>query len=686
MLLLLPWLALALPPEVTVAMTTGDCATVHELLPSPSADEERLVVGYCANMQGESKRATDLLEAVTQGVYGDYARLARAESLITLGQAEDALKVLADLELPGAAGRRVALLRGRALILQGRSLEARPALRALLDTDLRDEALYWLAAGAEDRGDTQPAIEAYRGLWASSVRGDGAERAAARLHALGAPVPDLKSSDGRALVARRVQALEDARRYGDALGYRKQIVQAEPDHPLGRPVAMARASALGRDYPGALRIYRELYGAADEATGPPARLFDYALHTSRTGDYDTAAVLYTRLIALHPNTPEAVTASFKLGYLKVDRAEWAEAIPLLRAHLSRHPDAIDADETRWWIGWALHQLGKIPAAHEAWAGLIQHHPNSSLVPAARYWKARSEEDPKTQREGLRRVLKLHPFTGYAAYAAHHLDHRFAPQPSPVRPSWPQPLAEHPAIERFEALLSLGLLAEAREELRPAVEVGKGPRDADLALAWALIEAGAVREGQALARRYCGTPGGTQDRTAAGACWPRPAWPVVSAHSTKHDLPPLLAYGVMVTESALDPNAVSLADARGLMQLMPAEAERLHQDLYGDRPWHPDLLFKPSYNVTLGVTELGQKHAALHGAVEGLSLVPAIAAYNGGETAVRRWIEEQGGQPAFDVFAEQISFTETRRYVRSVLGTMMLYRHVYGDEPGQANDR
>lgn len=678
MLLLLSSLALALPSQVTVAMTTGDCAAVQELLPSPSADDERLVAGYCAKMRGESLRSAELLEPVISGVHGDYARLFRAEALLRLGRAEDALGSLRDLRLPGAAGRQVELLRGRALILQGRSLDARPALRALLDTELRDEALYWLAAGAEDRGDVQPAIDAYRGLWASSVLGDGAERAAARLHALGAPVPDFSTPDGRALATRRVEALEGARRFGEALTLRRQILKAEPEHPLGSPVGLARASALGRDYPGALRIYRELYGEPDKASGPPKRMFDYALHTSRTGDYDTAAVIYRRLIALHPDTTEATVASFKLGYLKVDRGEWAEAIPLLRAHLADHPNATDADEARWWIGWAQHQLGEIAAARESWAGLIQSHPRSSLVPAARYWKARSETTPEAQREGLKQVLKLHPFTGYAAYADHHLDHRFAPKESPERPAWPTKLADHPAIGRFDALLAAGLVAEAREELRPAVQAGKGSRDADLALAWALIEAGAIREGQALARPYCGTPSGTQDRTAAGACWPRPAWAVVQAESARHGLPPLLAYGVMVTESALDPVVVSLAGARGLMQLMPAEAERIHAELYPERPWHPDLLFKPAYNVSLGVTELGQKHTSLTGVVEGLSLVPAIASYNGGEAAVRRWVGEQGDQPPFDSFAERISYTETRRYVRSVLGTMMLYRHVYGD--------
>ena len=56
----------------------------------------------------------------------------------------------------------------------------------------------------------------------------------------------------------------------------------------------------------------------------------------------------------------------------------------------------------------------------------------------------------------------------------------------------------------------------------------------------------------------------------------------------------------------------------------------------------------------------------------------IASYNGGEAAVRRWLEAYDGPPEFDEFAEDVGYTETRRYVKRVLGFVMAYRWVYGD--------
>ena len=93
-----------------------------------------------------------------------------------------------------------------------------------------------------------------------------------------------------------------------------------------------------------------------------------------------------------------------------------------------------------------------------------------------------------------------------------------------------------------------------------------------------------------------------------------------------------------------------------------------------------MLFSAPYNASLGVAELGTKQQALGDVLDGPDIVAAIAAYNGGETAVARWVEGLGGKPEFDHFAEQIGYTETRRYVRKVLGVVMAYRHVYGDAP------
>ncbi len=118
-------------------------------------------------------------------------------------------------------------------------------------------------------------------------------------------------------------------------------------------------------------------------------------------------------------------------------------------------------------------------------------------------------------------------------------------------------------------------------------------------------------------------------------------------ASRYRVPERLVHAVITIESAYDPNAVSRAGAVGLMQLMPATAQR-----YGvaDRR-------DPTANLTGGIRYLRDLMDRFD---HDLALV--LAGYNAGEYAVERF----GNQiPPFD---------ETQNYVRKVL-------QVYSDSAG-----
>lgn len=668
-------------PGLSFAVAVGDCTNVLRLTHLRDDDGARLVRARCQRRGGNAVAAVATLQGVDDGVFGGYARLERAEALLALPAPDPAtaLTALEGLVLPGDAGLRVRLLRGRSLVSLGRSLEARPGLRGLLSTPRGDEARFWLAEGAVDRGETEPAAATFRRVWADSTRGPWSDRAAMRLSDMGRPVPDAASPDGRALIQMRITALDKARRYGESLELRRAVARATGAKPT---ISMARACFKGRDYPAAVTAYRQLLGQPPRVVGSARDLFDFALGTSRTGDYATAAEIYRALISQHPNHSKADTASYKLGYLHADKGEWAEARTEFEAHLKRYPASRHADEALWWMGWGHFTSGELTQAKAVFARLISARPASGLVPGAVYWTARADgllDDTAAERAGLERVLTTWPHTGYAWFAAERLGARYPVRPSAQRPRWPAELAGRGDVQRFEQLLAVGLQEEARAELVPVHKhLASSGRAAALATAWALIEAGAYKQGQALARPHCGAAGRGRDPVAQQACWPRPADDVVEETAERFGVPSLVPFGVMTTESALDPSVVSIAGARGLMQLMPVEAEGLHRELYGERPYSPDLLFSAPYNASLGVAELGTKAELLGDVLDGPDIVAAVAAYNGGESAVRRWVDAFDRPPPFDVFAESIGYTETRRYVKKVLGTVMTYRLVYGE--------
>jgi soluble lytic murein transglycosylase-like protein len=106
----------------------------------------------------------------------------------------------------------------------------------------------------------------------------------------------------------------------------------------------------------------------------------------------------------------------------------------------------------------------------------------------------------------------------------------------------------------------------------------------------------------------------------------------------YQIPEDLIRAVIQVESDFDPRAVSPANARGLMQLMPETAERM---LVTD-------IFDPRQNIFGGVRYLRVLANLFNGDIE-----LTIAGYNAGEGAVIRY----GGIPPFP---------ETQDYVKRVL--------------------
>ncbi len=124
------------------------------------------------------------------------------------------------------------------------------------------------------------------------------------------------------------------------------------------------------------------------------------------------------------------------------------------------------------------------------------------------------------------------------------------------------------------------------------------------------------------------------------------------------------------ESALQADARSTANARGLMQLLPSTARLVARRAKKPQPT-TEGLYDPQTNI-----ELGSYHLAWLVERYDQQTPLAIAAYNAGEHRVDRWIKEANLVP-MDVWIETIPFRETRNYVKNVLA----FRHVYSQRLG-----
>ncbi len=133
----------------------------------------------------------------------------------------------------------------------------------------------------------------------------------------------------------------------------------------------------------------------------------------------------------------------------------------------------------------------------------------------------------------------------------------------------------------------------------------------------------------------------------------------------------LTYSVIRQETEFDPQAISGAGARGLMQMMPATARQTARQL--DLPYSFHWLTDdPNYNLTLGMAHLQEVVTDYEG-----SLVMALAAYNAGGHRVRRWVRNYGDPRTDDIdpidWVESIPFSETRNYVQRIIENLQVYR-------------
>ncbi|MET0790688.1 MAG: lytic transglycosylase domain-containing protein [Polyangiaceae bacterium] len=196
------------------------------------------------------------------------------------------------------------------------------------------------------------------------------------------------------------------------------------------------------------------------------------------------------------------------------------------------------------------------------------------------------------------------------------------------------------------------------------------------LLWGLsklyAEAGSVKLSHAAARRAL---------SAAPSTWPADAWldawklafpapfhEIVDREAKRSAQPQALIYAIMREESSFDPDAESVADAYGLMQLIVPTAKSIARPL--GLPFDRASLKRPSVNVALGSAEL----ARLANAFPDNPLL-AIPAYNAGPGNPKRWLRDRPSAD-FDLWVELIPFVETRRYMKRVLASRATYAFLY----------
>jgi soluble lytic murein transglycosylase len=236
---------------------------------------------------------------------------------------------------------------------------------------------------------------------------------------------------------------------------------------------------------------------------------------------------------------------------------------------------------------------------------------------------------------------------------------------------PFPFFLRDGLRRIDLLKASGLDQGAEAEVDRLSEAARGDQRYLLRLALELNERGFTREGINLGweLRRMERP---WDLNLLRAIYPFPFRETIEAEARDWGLDPFFMAGLMRQESAFWAEAVSRADARGLMQVLPSTGRELARAV-GPPGFRPDEhLFRPEVNLHLGMAFFSDMRRRF-----GEDPTIILSAYNAGPTRALRWrrYPEAGD---LHRFTERIPFRETRGYVKNVLRNRAVYSWLYGE--------
>lgn len=700
--------------------------------PAPELQRLHLWLGYAYRKQSNALQALVHFEAASrvQWVLTDYARFGAAESFVMLGRPDEALRRLVELRAGEPLATNVELLRAQILAQTGRISEAIPIWRSFVArTPTSDPvraqvslnlagALVYLASlqsapvlPSFQQAEPMPSADAYQQeafelvdplrnkalsldaqrraveirqslvsvVFAGQLQQQQQCRLSDQINELEVLVEQREITQAMSLAESLLDQLQPEQRYS-VDGCRIQFCMAQlklwrreanaatavfdavADHCEGPDDLVARALfQSGRrrldqhDAPGAIARFSELqkrfalHRLADDARLKAANAY------LELGSVSKFVDLIQRMPEDFPQGDQVPEALFLLALHRMVKGDWAGAASVL-ANLEQLPrvanreDSEQAERQQYFLARAHLALGQTEQALSKWAALVRERPFSyyMLLAYSRLSKLAPDRAAGARRAAMEQTARS-PFT--------------VPYQSAL---------DGPGFNRAIELMALGEMPAASSELK-ALNL---PKDIEPELLWAKASfeaaAGDFKASQRIVRERLQSwprfwPAGAWEN-AWKLAYPRPYYDVVQRESTRSGVPAALVYAVMREESQFDQEAVSAADAHGLMQLIVPTAQRAARELglFVDAR----ALKRPEINIAVGCQVL----KSLLEKFSKKSLL-AIAGYNAGPGRPVRWMRDRPDLD-LDVWVETIPFLETRTYVKHVLASSSAYAWLY----------
>ena len=374
--------------------------------------------------------------------------------------------------------------------------------------------------------------------------------------------------------------------------------------------------------------------------------------------YDSAVVTFEKLADNRfGNNQKHQWAKFRIGFIYYKQERWPDAEKAF-VEAAKDPFLWSGSASRYFLAETYMKMGKDSLSREAFLDCIRDFPLGYYAHRARTKLVEYELLEKFEVPYARGV----PMTAEATLAWVKNLQKGAKDPTYTQERY----------DRIKKLFLYGFSDEAFALYDVARKKNAKRLDFLYEYGNLFYEMGETAAGYRLARQF---QANIDRRVLSDApiailhyLFPLPYKDQVKFHSgTRID--PFFVYSVMRQESIFDYQITSPVGACGLLQIMPATGKMLAKQEALDA-FDPSQLYNPYMNIRLGIRYLVDLKAQYKD-----DYMYVLGNYNAGPKPTKRWQAAGEGKP-WDIRAEEISYWETRDYVKRVMGNYWIYQEIY----------
>ncbi|MGL1933636.1 MAG: transglycosylase SLT domain-containing protein [Fibrobacterales bacterium] len=436
-------------------------------------------------------------------------------------------------------------------------------------------------------------------------------------------------------------------------------------------VKKARKQATANDYLNLARSYR-------------------SLDQKKSANY-----WYTQFSKRFPKHTKALEIKWTKGFELEQDNKLAQAI---KAYNQFPPSKYDTKRGKWIgfrKGYVEFKRGRLKSAIKQFKKVIKNHDLLWPAAASRFYLGKAYLKLNKRREAQNwflKTIKDYPVGFYAHRARHYLinDSLMIEDSIPSISlleyteeetiAWLQnqqnkkTVIDPTQLLQVETLLALGCWDEAELRYKRIYKSKVGRLDFMYQFSKLFLRYGNIAQSYRISRQMAWRLDRRElmssPRPLMELLYLRPYFDKVTYHAKKMEVEPYFVLALMRQESIFDSDIESFAGAHGLMQIMPATGKELaRRENIVD--FDPERLFNPYLAIRLGIRYIGD----LMKRWDNEYLV--LSNYNAGPRPTKRW-KKNNGHLDTEMFVEEISYWETRDYLKKVMGNYWTYQMIWGN--------